>query len=161
MPSREQSRTDRSSLARVSAIIAGVLLAAIGSLHALWAVGSSWPFSDKERLAQVVWGGSASTFPSSAATWAVVVLFGIAVLLLTGQAGLWGARIPWWVFWLGSWGIAAVLILRALLFGFAAIGSDAINRTWELALFTPLCIVIGLLCATVARNGSRSRPQQP
>lgn len=88
-------------------------------------------------------------------------MIGIAVLLLTGQAGLWGARIPGWVFSLGTWGVAAVLILRALLYGFVAIGSDAINRTWELAPFTPLCLVIGVLYVTVARNGSRSRAQQP
>ena len=161
MASGATSRTDRSSLARTAAVGAGVLLGAIGVLHAVWAVGSTWPFSNKERLSQVVWGAPASTFPSSAATWAVVILIGIAVLVLTGQAGLWGARIPGWVFSLGSWGIAAVLILRALRFGGAAIGSDAINRTWELALFTPLCLVIGVLCVTAASNGSRSRAQQP
>lgn len=125
----------------------------------MWAAGSTWPFSDKERLAEVVWGGSASTFPSPAATLAVVVLLGTAVLLVTGRAGLWGAWVPSWVFWIGTWGVAAVLILRALLFGFAAIGSDAVNRTWELALYTPLCLVIGGLCLVVASNGSRSRPK--
>ncbi len=81
-----------------------------------------------------------------------------AVVLVTGQAGLWGARLPRWVFRIGTWGVAVVLILRALLFGFAAIGSDAVNRTWELALYTPLCLVIGVLCVVVAISGSRSRP---
>jgi len=156
----DRSAADRRPLARAAAIAAGVLLGAIGVLHAIWATGGTWPFSGKERLAEVVWGGSASTFPSSAATWAVVVLIGTAVALVSGQAGLWGARVPSWVFWLGTWGVAAVLILRALLFGFAAIGSDAINRTWELALFTPLCIVIGVLCVIVASYGSRSRPRK-
>lgn len=146
-------RTDRSRLARTAAAGAGGLLGAIGVLHALWAAGSAWPFSDKDRLAEVVWGGSASTFPSPAATLAVVVLLGTAVLLVTGQAGFWGARVPRWVFWIGTWGVAAVLILRALLFGFAAIGSDAVNRTWELALYTPLCLVIGGLCVIVAITG--------
>ena len=160
MTSDGSAAADRRPLARAAAITAGVLLGAIGALHALWAAGSTWPFSDKARLAEVIWGGSASTFPSATATWAVVVMIGTAVALVTGQAGLWGAGVPRWVFWLGTWGVAAVLILRALLFGTAAIGSDAVNRTWELALFTPLCLVIGLLCMIVAAYGARSRSRK-
>ena len=157
MPRVEPVTTDRGRLARRAAVVASVLLGALGILHALWAAGSVWPFSNKERLAQVVWGGSASTFPSPAATLAVVVLLVTAVLLVTGRAGLWGRGVPSWVFLIGTWGVAAVLILRALLFGFAALGSDAVNRTWELALYTPLCLVIGGLCLVVAINGSASR----
>lgn len=88
-------------------------------------------------------------------------MLGAAIALVTGRAGLWGAaRVPGWIFLIGTWGVAAVLILRALLFGFAAIGSDAVNRTWELALFTPLCLVIGALCVVVAINGPQSRSAQ-
>ena len=161
MASPDTGRADRGSLARTAAVAAGGLLGAIGVLHALWAAGSTWPFSDEDRLAEVVWGGPASTFPSPAATWAVVLMLGAAIALVTGRSGLWGARIPSWIFLIGTCGVAAVLILRAVLFGFAAIGSDAVNRTWELALFTPLCLVIGALCVVVAINGSRSRSAQP
>lgn len=162
MAGPDTGRADRGSLARTAAVAAGGLLGAIGVLHALWAAGSTWPFSDEDRLAEVVWGGPASTFPSPAATWAVVLMLGAAIALVTGRAGIWGAaRVPSWIFLIGTCGVAAVLILRAVLFGFAAIGSDAVNRTWELALFTPLCLVIGALCVVVAINGSRSRSAQP
>ncbi len=157
MASVDTGRTDRRSLARRAALVVSGLLGAIAVLHGLWAAGATWPFTDKDRLAEVVLGGSASTFPSAAATWVVVLMLAAAVALVTGQAGLWGARLPNWVFLIGTWGVAVVLILRALLFGFAAIGSDAVNRTWELALYTPLCLVIGVLCVVVAINGSRSR----
>ncbi|MDQ4037178.1 MAG: DUF3995 domain-containing protein, partial [Actinomycetota bacterium] len=112
--------------------------------------------SDKESLSETVWGAPASTFPSPAATMAVTGLLVVAILLVTGRAGIWGSRIPKWVFAVGTGGVATVLLLRGLLFGTAAIGSDAVNRTWELALFSPLCIALGVLCAIVVYNGSRS-----
>lgn len=148
-------QTNRSPVARTSAIAVGVILGAIAVLHAMWAAGSSWPFSDRESLSETVWGGPASTLPSPAATMAVTGLLVVAILLVTGQAGMWGNRMPRWVFAVGTGGVATVLLLRGLL-GTAAIWSSAVNRTWELALFSPLCILLAVLCAIVVFNGSRS-----
>ncbi len=149
-------RRERSGLARRSAIAASAVLAAIAALHITWAAGSTWPFSDKEALSQTVWGGPASTFPSPAATMAVSGLIIVAILLVTGRAGLWGSWVPEWVFALGSWGVATVLLLRALVLGIPAIGSDAENRVWELALYSPLCLLLAALCAITAYYGRRS-----
>ncbi|MDQ3601830.1 MAG: DUF3995 domain-containing protein [Actinomycetota bacterium] len=151
------AHTDRSPLARTAAIAAGALFSAIGVLHALWAVGSTWPFRDKEALSEMVWGGPASTFPSPAATMVVSALLWTAALLVTGRAGMWGARMPRWVFSVGTWAVASVLFLRVLYLGLGSIGSDAVNAGWELALFSPLCLVLALLCVVVARHGPRPR----
>jgi len=155
----QASRTART--ARTAAIIAGVLFAAIAALHGLWAVGITWPFGDKEALSQTVFGSPASTFPPPVATLAVTVLLGGAALVVTGRGGVWGGWMPRWVFTAGTWAVATVLLLRAALYGPAAIGSDDINRTWELALFTPLCILLGLLCVVVALSDARSRRLSP
>lgn len=152
------ARTART--ARTAAVIAAALFGAIAALHALWALGAAWPFSDRQGLADVVWGGPASTFPSPAATLAVTVLLATAALLVTGRAGLWGARVPRWVLSVGTWGVATVLFLRAVLYGPSSVGSDAVNASWELALFTPLCIVLAGLCVVVARGDVRSRSTQ-
>ncbi|MDQ3716150.1 MAG: DUF3995 domain-containing protein [Actinomycetota bacterium] len=156
MTNEQVLHTSGSPVARTSAIAVGAILGAIAVLHAMWAAGSSWPFSDRESLSETVWGGPASTLPSPAATMAVTGLLVVAILLVTGQAGMWGNRMPRWVFAVGTGGVATVLLLRGLLFGIAAIGSEAVNRTWELALYSPLCIVLGVLCAIVVHNGSRS-----
>ncbi len=160
MSNHEATRTDRSRIARVAAIVAGTLFGAIAVLHGLWATGITWPFGDKEALSETVFGGPASTFPPPAATLAVTVLLAAAAMLVTGRAGLWGDRMPGWVFTAGTWAVAAVLFLRAAFYGPAAIGSDAINRSWELALYTPLCLVLALLCAVVARGAVPARPAQ-
>ncbi len=100
-------------------------------------------------------GDTAATFPSPAATLVVVGLLWTAALLVTGRGGLWRVRGPRWVFAVGTWTVATVLLLRAVLLGSAALGSDAENRTWELALFTPLCLVMSGLCVVVATCGPR------
>lgn len=156
----ERRLADQSRIARSAAIVAGTLFGVIAGLHGLWATGITWPFGDKEALSETVFGAPASMFPSPAATMAVTVLLAAAAMLVTGRVGLWGARMPQWVFSAGTWAVAAVLFLRAAFYGPAAIGSDAINRSWELALYTPLCLVLALLCAVVARGALPARPAQ-
>ncbi len=146
------NQDDRSRFARTAASVAGVLLGAMAALHGLWATGITWPFGDKEALSETVFGAPASMFPPPAATIAVAVALGAAAMLVTGRGGLWGAWMPRWVFSAGTWALAAVLFLRAVLFGPAAIGSDDINRAWELALYTPLCLLLAILCVVVARS---------
>ncbi len=152
---------DRFLLARVAAIAAGAVFGAIAALHAVWAAGGAWPFRDRQGMADVVWGDAVSTFPSPAATLAVTVLLGAAALLVLGRGGVWGRWVPRWVFSAGTWTVAAVLFLRTIFYWPASIGSDAINADWELALFSPLCLVLGLLCAIVARSKCQVRPPGP
>ncbi len=152
---------DRFPLARVAAIAAGAVFGAIAALHALWAAGAAWPFRDRQGMADVIWGGPVSTFPSPAATLAVTVLLGTAALLVLGRGGVWGRWVPGWVLSAGTWTVAAVLFLRTIFYWPASIGSDAVNADWEVALFSPLCLVLALLCAIVARSNARSVPPGP
>lgn len=155
------TKADRFPMARVAAIAAGAVLGAIAALHALWATGAAWPFRDRQGLADVIWGGPVSTFPSPAATLVVTVLLGAAALLVLGRGGVWGHWVPRWVLSAGTWTVAAVLFLRTIFYWPASFGSDAINADWEAALFSPLCLVLALLCAIVARSNARSVPPGP
>ena len=152
---------DRFPLARVAAISAGAVFGAIAALHAVWAAGAAWPFRDRQGMADVIWGDSVSTLPSPAATLAVSVLLVTAALLVLGRGGVWGHRVPRWVLSAGTWTVAAVLFLRTIFYWPASIGSDAINADWEVAFFSPLCLVLALLCAIVARSNARSVPPGP
>lgn len=156
MRTHQHSRQRPSAPVRAAAITVSIVLTVIGGLHTVWAVGSSWPFDDRDSMSKVVWGDSLETFPPPAATMVVVALMGTAALVVTGRAGFWGRWMPKWVFSVGTWTVAIVLFLRAFVYGLGSIGSDAVNVAWEQNLFTPLCFTLALLCFAVARQGSRT-----
>lgn len=135
-----------------------ILLAVLGGMHTVWAAGGSWPFDDREAMSKVVWGDSIETFPSPAATMFVVALMAAAALVVTGRAVLWGRWMPQWVFSVGTWTVAAVVFLRALVYGPGSIGSDAVNAAWEQRLFTPLCFTLAMLCFAVVGKAPAGRP---
>ena len=154
MTSRQDSSHRHAASARAAAITVSTAFTVLGVLHTVWAAGSSWPFDDRGAMADVVWGGPAETFPSPAATMLVVALIGAAALVVTGRAGLWGHWMPQWMFSVGTWTVATLLFLRALVYGLGSIGSDATNVAWEQYLFTPLCFTLAMLCAVIGRQGS-------
>jgi hypothetical protein len=151
---------DRSALARSAAQLAAVLLVAVGALHALWAAGSTWPFDDQEGLARTVVNVPASEMPSAALTLVISFLTWIAALLLLGRAGWWRMGMPSWVFTLGTWGVAAVLFGRALL-GVQSIGVDSTHGRLDLAIYSPLCLLLAALAAVVAAWGKRPPASRP
>jgi len=155
--SNDEAAKPGRSWARPAAATAGGVLAGIACLHVVWALGHSWPFGDREAMAKVVWGDTLATFPSPAATMFVAVMIGAGALVVTGRGGLWGSWVPRWVFAAGTWTLATVLFLRALVYGLGSIGSDAVNSAWERALFTPLCLVLAVLCVIVSRGARRDR----
>ena len=158
MRTRQDSRQRPSASAQAAAIMVSIVLAVLGGMHTVWSADGSWPFDDRKAMSKVVWGDSIETFPSPAATMFVVVLMAAAALVVTGRAGLWGRWMPRWVFSVGTWTVAAVLFLRALVYGLGSIGSDAVNAAWEQRLFTPLCFTLAMLCFAVVRQGSRRAP---
>ena len=119
---------------------AGYLLATtlllVGALHAYWALGGHW------GLAAVL--GEGNPAPPAAAVWAVVIAIVIAALIVLGKIGVWGRSLPAWPFAWGSWGLCAALAAGALL-------NLSSGRSWETLLIAPLCLLLALLAAAVAR----------
>lgn len=131
---------------RTAADATTVALAAIGGLHAVWALGVPWPAADATGLAQTVVG--TTDFPSAGATWAVAGLLGAAVVVVQSRvrpnARL--AVVPYPVAELGVRVITGVLALRGaggLVVSALGLGQPtAPFRALDLALYSPLCLLL-------------------
>jgi hypothetical protein len=138
-------------ITRIAGRIAATLFAAIAGLHVLWAVGISWPASSKAQLAEA-FGFTADTLPPPPAILVVAGLLLAAALLVSARAGLFRVRIPDWMAGVGTWTVAVVLLGRALM-GLGSIGMDEVAARLDVALYSPLCLVLGALTVVVARTG--------
>ncbi len=141
---------------RLVGLIAASMLAATGCLHAVWATGRPWPARSKEQFAATVLGplGQDGALPSASATWTVAALLWLASLTLLGRLGLWGRWLPRWMFRWGAWTLTAVLMVRAVGGFIASAFSLSVKATpfgrWNALLYSPLCLVLSLLCGLVA-----------
>ena len=133
------------------AIPLAAILASLSLLHAYWALGGKWggahtvPTVSGRRLFD----------PTPLATWTVAGLLAIAVVLVIGKAGWITARPIDWVFDAGVWGLGFVFLLRAIgnlrTFGFFKTIQDTPFAHWDTWLYSPLCLLLALLAAGLAR----------
>ncbi len=155
---RTDGVAEGSGLRRAAGGAAAGGLAAAAAVHAAWATGSTWPASGPDELADLVVGRR--PFPSPALTWGVTGLLGAATGLTAARAGLVPsprrARRP---VRLGADVVAAVLLARGvtgLVSSAAGIGQRTpAFRRWDLRLYSPLCLVLGLLTATSSPERGR------
>ncbi len=141
--------------ARLAGVAVPVVLAAFAVLHAAWAAGSAWPAGSRTALAEAVLS-STEGMPPDWATWAV------AGLLLGGAAVVRAAS--------GSAPSPRMRLLALggtfLARGVAYIPSDfagGLQTTYQrldLAVYAPLCLLIGLGATAVARRHG-PRPAAP
>ncbi len=160
-------------------------LGAAGAVHALWAMGSSWPAGSRDELADLVVG--VRPFPSGPMTMGVVALLGLGAVLVVCESrivaaaeGCLPANAPGTLaaqdgvvaansqptlldraLRLGAFGVSGVLMLRGLgglVVSALELGNAAtIFRYWDLRLYSPLCILLGLLSFLAVRRGPRPR----
>jgi hypothetical protein len=139
---------------RYRLLFATPLAAILGGLslpHSYWALGGRW--------------GSAYTVPTvngrrlfdstPLATWVVCGLLGIAVMLVMGKAGWIGTGSVPLLFDVGVWLLALVFMLRAVgnlrTFGFFKTTTGMPFAEWDTWLYSPLCVLLALLAAGLAR----------
>jgi hypothetical protein len=140
-------------LFRPAAVLVPAALAAIAAIHAAWALGWRWPGHDDESLAERVVGASAE-LPSEPLTWVVAGLLGAAAAAVAAVGSGRQKRLVR----AAAWSVAGVLLLR----GAAYIPIDLIGgleteyARLDLAIYSPLCLALGLGAAIVARG---PRPQ--
>lgn len=132
----------------------GLLLAAIFAVlslsHLYWAMGGR-----RGGAAAVPVEGERRLFnPSPLGTAMVALALLLAMLVILGQLGVWGAVIPRPIFYCGAWGISLIFLLRAVgefrYLGFfkRVRGTPFADRdTW---LFSPLCLLISIIAGVVA-----------
>jgi hypothetical protein len=125
---------------RVAYLLSASLLALSG-LHVYWALGGAW------GLAAAL--GREEVEPSRLLQWgaaAVALALAIAAAIVLGRVGVWGSRLPWFVFSWGTWGLACAMVLAGLL--------NLTARTWlERLGFAPIAFALALLAILVARSG--------
>lgn len=147
---------------RAGAVTAAVL-ALVSVQHVIW-VFSPWPLADEETLARVVVGVPVDRRPDAPLTLGIALLLALAALLVAAGAGWVRSVGPRWVHRWGLRIVAAVLLLRGLA-GFVSSGAavaglvdTAVPADFlraDLALYSPLCVLLGLGTVLVAFRNRR------
>lgn len=132
--------------ARTAAAAAAVGFAGIALFQAALAAGAP--------LGHAAWGGAHAHLSSSQriGSGVAVLVWMAAALVVLGRAGVWSAGRHALLFRRGTWFLAGVSVL-------AAIMNLASQSRWENAIFGPLAIALAVLCTIVARSGPDGQPR--
>jgi hypothetical protein len=157
---------DARMLAHVAGFPTGFILLFVGFLQIVWGLNlTTWPLPDKQTLAETVVNVPVEQLPPGWTTVGLGALIAAGGVVVLGRIGIFGRRLPRWPFTFGIWVVAAGLLAR----GFNGVlesglfESSATTRYahWDAALYSPLCLLLGLLCVLIAVSpsprGSRSR----
>ncbi|CUU60576.1 Protein of unknown function (DUF3995) [Parafrankia irregularis] len=138
----------------VAGAVAGVGLALAGFLHCVW-VFSTWPLSSRDEYARVVVGVEDETrAPSAPLTLTVALLLLTASYLVAARSDLMPSGGPAWITDVGAWVIAVVLLIRGIgglvVSGFGLGEMPPEFARWNLRIYSPLCLVLGVLATACA-----------
>jgi len=136
---------------RLFAIPLVVILGGLSLLHAYWAVGGRWGSAYTVTVVR----GRRSFDPSPLSTWVISALLGTAVVLVMGKAG-WIGKVPLpMLFDAGVFALSLVFLLRTVgnlrTFGFFKTITGTAFARWDTWVYSPLCFLIALLSAALAR----------
>ena len=127
---------------RFLGILLAVVFATLSLFHIFWAAG--WRLGGGAAVPVV--NGARLFNPSTFSTIIVAVLLLLAMLVVLGRIGIWGAHLPVWIFRLGATGISLLFLLRAIgdfrYVGFFKIVSETDFARWDTWLYSPLCLFI-------------------
>jgi hypothetical protein len=104
-------------------------------------------------LGHAAWGGShahLSTGQQIASAVAVLV-WSAAALIVLGRAGLWSAGKRALLFRRGTWFLAVVSVIAALM-------NFASHSHYENLIFGPIAVILAILCTILARSAPNPRP---
>jgi hypothetical protein len=103
-------------------------------------------------LGRAAWGGAHAHLSSGQriGSAVAVVVWAAAALVVLGRAGLWSAGKHEALFRRGTWFLAAINVLAALM-------NFASHSAWENAIFGPTALVLAVLCTIVARSAPDQR----
>ena len=129
---------------RILGILLAIIFAILSFLHLYWAVGGRFggdaviPTTSGERLFT----------PSPLGTLLVATALFAAMLIVLGRLKIWGAFVPGWIFYLGTWVISLLFLLRTIgdfrYVGFFKSVSGTDFARWDTILFSPLCLFIAV-----------------
>src|SRR5918992_680254 len=154
----------RRSLAHVAGFVTGFILLFAGFLEIAWGLNlTTWPLPDKRSLAETVVNVPVEQLPPGWTTVGLGALIAIGGVVVLGRIGIFPRRLPRWPFTLGIWVVAAGLLLR----GFNGLSESGLFVSaaptgyahWDAALYSPMCLFLGLLCLLIALSPTPRRPR--
>ncbi|AZI41570.1 DUF3995 domain-containing protein [Deinococcus psychrotolerans] len=134
-----------------------LVLLSIASVHVYWGLGGVWPGKDPQSLARTVVGGPAGMSPPPAwACFGVALALALAAGMVLAFVDVLTLPLPTgWLRW-GMVALAVVFLLRGVGGYFmerlrpSPVGSPFVRLNKR--IYSPLCIVLGLLAWTLMRS---------
>jgi hypothetical protein len=139
-------------MTRILGIVLAVIFALLSFLHLYWAGGGRFGRGAAIPTA----GGQRLLHPSPFGTILVAAALFAAMLVVLGRLKIWGAVVPRWIFYLGTWVISLLFLLRTIgdfrYVGFfkSVYGTDFAR--WDTILFSPLCLFIAVAAFLISYN---------
>ncbi len=131
--------------ARAAAFLVAAALLVVSAFQFFWASGATWGAAEVLGVEEVE-----PTLALQVGSGIIGALLVGAALVVLGRVGVWGERLPRWIFHWGTWAIAAALLLVSLQ-NFAA------ETNWERFAWGPIALVLTLLTVLVARSPQESK----
>lgn len=136
---------------RMLGVVLAVIFALLSFLHLYWAAGGRFGRGAAIPTA----GGERLLNPSPLGTILVAAALFAAVLVVLGRLKFWGAVVPGWIFYAGTWVISVLFLLRAIgdfrYVGFFKSVSGTDFARWDTILFSPLCLFIAAVAFLISR----------
>ena len=135
----------------IAAMLLSGVLTALALTHFFWAIGGGgFGGAVPEEHGKPVFT------PTPLLTALVGALLLMAAAIVAGRVGLWGGLGRPWIYRVGTLGLAAAFLLRGIGdFRYAGL-FRRIRATrfahWDAWLFTPLCLVLGLVLVFIAQS---------
>lgn len=130
---------------RILGFVLALLFALLGLLHVYWAGGGRF---GRGVAIPTAGGGERLLNPSPFGTILVAAALFAATLVVLGRLKIWGAVVPGWIFYAGTWVISGLFLLRAIgdfrYVGFFKSVSGTAFARWDTMLFSPLCLFIAI-----------------
>lgn len=132
----------------VVGVIAATVLALVGLLHINWAF-NPWPFRSPRGFVDYVLGGSQGM---AVPPWPLIVAVGVALLggayVALAAAGTAPTVLaPGWLYRIAAGVLAFALLARAVAGPVLNRGASPEFARWNLALYSPLCLALGVMVA--------------
>jgi len=138
-------------MVRTLGILLAIIFAILSFFHLYWAAGGRFGIG----AAVPTVGGERLLNPSPFVTILVAAALFAAMLVVLGRLEMWGAFVPGWIFYSGTWVISLLFLLRAIgdfrYVGFFKGVSDTDFARWDTILFSPLCLFIAIAAFLISR----------
>ncbi len=136
---------------RILGILLAVIFAVLSFFHLYWAAGGRFGGGTAIPTA----GSGERLFnPSPLGTILVAAALFAAMLVVLGRLKIWGAFVPGWIFYSGTWVTSLLFLLRTIgdfrYVGFFKSVTETSFARWDTILFSPLCLFIAIVAFLIS-----------